>query len=90
MIAPDTLARIVAEVESRGPGEATVAALRGTFPDLHFTACSEDDVPARLTPVAQGPGYALHLVSGATHCVNFTTQPEAATGLVLASVEESD
>lgn len=88
MIAPDTLAKVVAQVDAVGLGETTVAALRQAWPGVHFTYCAEDDVPARLTPVAEGKDFGVYLVSDAEHCVAFTDHLEAATGLVLATRSE--
>lgn len=88
MIAADTLAKVVAQVDAVGLTEATVTALRQAWPGVHFTYCSEDDIPARLSPVAEGVGYGVYLVSGAEHCVAFTDHLEAATGLVLAANSE--
>lgn len=90
MIALDTLAKVVAQVDTAGPGEATVAALRQAWPAIHFTCCTEGDIPGRLRPVAEGEGYGVYLVSGAGHCVAFTDHLEAATGLVLAVRDEED
>jgi len=91
MISPETLAEVTAKVgEIGGPSDAGIVVLRQTWPDIHFTFCSEDDVPARLTPAAEGAGFAVYLVSGAQHCVGFTNHLEAATGLVLASVSDED
>lgn len=88
MISPEILAG-VAELAARdGVSEATVARLRQAWPGVHFTCCSEDDVPARLKPVAEGPGFGLYLVSNAEHCVAFTDHLQAASGLVLAEVSE--
>jgi hypothetical protein len=88
MIAADTLAKVIAQVDAIGLAEATVVALRQAWPGVHFTYCTEDDVPARLQPVAVGAGYGVYLVSGAEHCVAFTDHLEAATGLVLAARSE--
>lgn len=88
MIAADTLAKVVAQVDAIGLTEATVTALRQAWPGVHFTYCSEDDIPARLSPVAEGVGYGVYMVSGAEHCVAFTDHLEAATGLVLADNSE--
>ena len=88
MIAADTLTKVVAEVDAIGLSEAIIADLRKAWPGLSFTYCSEDDIPARLTPVAEGAGYGVFLVSGAEHCVAFTDHLEAATGLVLAAQTE--
>jgi hypothetical protein len=90
VITPETLALVTAKVGEIGPTEAGIAALRQAWPDIHFTYCSEDDVPARLKPASEGEGFALYLVNGAQHCVGFTNHLEAATGLVLATVSEDD
>jgi hypothetical protein len=68
--------------------EAGIAHLRREWPGVHFTFCGEDDVPARLNPFLEGEGFHLYLVSNADHCVAFTSQLEAATGIVLAAVSE--
>ncbi len=75
-------------IQARGLDENCIGELRRRWPGVSFTLCSEDDVPARLTPHAPGEGYAIYLVSGAEHCVAFTEHIEAATGLVLATVSE--
>ena len=67
--------------------EASVAHLRREWPGVHFTLCSEDDVPARLNPAYQRDGFNLDLVSNASHCVGFTNHLEAASGIVLATLE---
>jgi hypothetical protein len=85
MISADTLAKAVAQVDAVGLSEAVVLALRKAWPGVSFTYCSENDIPARLKPAAEGAGYAVYLVSGAEHCVAFTEHLEAATGLVLAA-----
>jgi len=84
VISAETLSRIAAQVAELGVSDAALAALRQAWPDVHFTHCSEDDVPARLVPSAQGDGFALYLISNASHCMGFTDHPEAATGIVLA------
>lgn len=90
MIDSETLARVTRKIGEIGPTEASLATLRQAWPDIHFTFCFEDDVPARLAPVATGEGFALYLVSGAQHCVGFTNRLEAATGLVLAAYTDED
>ena len=68
--------------------EASLGHLRREWPDIHFTFCAEDDVPARLGPAYEGRGFNLYLVTNAEHCVAFTSQPEAASGIVLATLSE--
>ena len=84
----DLLASVAARCAELDLSEASVGHLRREWPGIHFTFCGEDDVPARLNPVLEGQGFNLYLVSNADHCVAFTSQPEAATGIVLASVSE--
>lgn len=70
---------------------ADLALLRGQFPDLHFTFCSEDDVSPRISPVAEAGDYLIYLVSGASgHCLAFTPDLDAATGVVVATRSEDD
>lgn len=88
MIAQDTLAKVADQVSAVGLTEATITALRQAWPGVSFTYCTEDDVPARLKPAAEGEGFGIYLVSGAEHCVAFTDHLEAATGLVLAEQTE--
>jgi len=88
MIARDTLAKVIEQVAAVGLSESTVMALRQAWPGVHFTYCSEDDIPARLSPFAEGDGFGVYLVSNAEHCVAFTDNLEAATGLVLATQSE--
>lgn len=90
MITPETLAQVTAKAGEVGLNEAGLVHLRQSWPGIHFTFCTKDDVPARLTPAATGEGFAVFLVSGAWHCVGFTNHLEAATGLVLASVSDAD
>jgi hypothetical protein len=82
----DLLAAVAARAAELELSEASVSHLRLEWPGVHFTFCGEDDVPARLKPVLEGRGFNLYLVSNADHCVAFTSQFEAATGIVLATV----
>jgi len=90
MISPGQLQQIRDQADALGLSEGVISSLRQTWPGLSFTWCSENDIPARLTPQTAGEGYDLYLVSGAEHCVAFTDHLEAATGVVLASKEEDD
>jgi hypothetical protein len=85
MIAAATLERI-AEVTSTLPSldDTGLAALRASWPDLHFTLCGDDDVPARLPPVIERPGFNLYLINGSEHCLSLTNDPDVAIGVVIA------
>lgn len=84
-----TLAAVAARAAELDLSEASVGHLRREWPGVHFTFCGEEDVPARLNPVLEGQGFNLYLVNNADHCVAFTSQLEAATGIVLAWVDEA-
>lgn len=88
MISPETLRALAARITELGVSEHNLSALRQGWPELHFTCCSDDDIPARLSPAWQGEGFALYLVSHAQHCISFTSHPEQASGVVLAACTE--
>lgn len=82
---PDQLESVIGAVQTT----ADLNGLRGRFPDLHFTFCSEDDVSPRIAPVAEAGDYLIYLVSGASgHCLAFTPDLAGATGVVVASCSE--
>lgn len=61
--------------------------LRSAFPDMHFTFCLDDDVMSD-NPASEVPGFNLYLVDSSSHCLCLTTDPEQASGLVVAELEE--
>ena len=75
-------------IAREGLDEAAVAALRSAHPGLHFTLCNDDDVPARLAPAAERPGFRVYLVDAGEHCVKLTADMQCASGLVFARVDE--
>ena len=87
MIDPALIEALASGVEGQGLDEAAIAALRAAHPGLHFTLCSDEDVPARLAPAAERAGFRVYLVDAGEHCVKFTTEAEQASGLVFASTE---
>lgn len=87
MITEEQLNRI-SELVKAGPiSEQVVERLRGSFPDIHFTYCMDDDVVG-AKPVFEDPTFNLYLVDSSSHCLALTQDPEAASGLVLAEIEE--
>jgi hypothetical protein len=90
MLTPGLLQEIITKADALGLSDATITALRQKWPHLSFTLCSENDIPARLTPKASGHGYDLYLVDGAEHCVAFTDHLDVATGMVLAYRDGDD
>ena len=89
MLAQETVEAIATELESCGLSEQTVAALRASHPEIHFTYCLDDDVGS-VMPYATRLGFNIYLVDGREHCLKFTRELEHATGLVLAEVIEDD
>jgi hypothetical protein len=88
MIDAKRIAEVAAIVAAAGLNDATLARLRADFADLHFTYCSDDDVGER-EPAHAIPGCNIYLIDGTGHCLAFTNDPEAATGLVLAAVDDA-
>jgi len=89
MIAQETLQQI-ADLTSTmdGLNEDALATLKQNWPDLRFTLCSDEDMPARLPPALQREKFNLYMVGGGEHCISLTTDMEQAIGVVLAWVDE--
>ncbi len=88
MIAEQIIKDVAQLVLKKGPSEETVRELRNTLPELHFTYCFDDDV-CGPKPIAQEERFNIYLVNGSGHCTTFTPSLEAATGLVIAEVDET-
>ncbi|MGB4468752.1 MAG: DUF6129 family protein [Azovibrio sp.] len=81
MIAPETLKAVAAAAPGCDPFE-----LRKKFPGVMFTVCGEDDIPARLKHALETPTHYLYYFTNASgHCLEFTSDPAAATGIVVAA-----
>jgi hypothetical protein len=65
----------------------TLARLRAQFPGMHLSHCNDDDV-INSAPYLQSPGLNVYLVDGREHCLELTQELDAATGLLLAEVNE--
>jgi hypothetical protein len=86
MITTAQIEAVTALLEAQGPVERLVPALRRAFPALHFTWCLDDEVQGP-EPVRRLPGCNLYLLEGRGHCLGLTSDPAAATGLVLAGCD---
>ena len=70
---------------------ANLSLLRQRFPDLIFTECSEDDVSPRYKPCLGLDDHLLFLFTGSSgHCLEFTSDYEAANGIVVATRADED
>lgn len=89
MIAADTLENIANAAAALGAlDDAALLTLRQTWPDLRFTLCNDDDMPARLPATLRRERFNLYLVGGGEHCLSLTDDPLQAIGVVLAEVDE--
>ena len=87
MIAEETIDKIDKLLINHGLDEGAVSRLRGMWPELHFTYCSDDDV-CGPSAVRESDGFCIYLVDSRDHCLSFTDDARIATGLVLAEHEE--
>ncbi len=88
MIAGELLERVAGSVATGNGGPIDSAnlasALRLQFPKVHFTVCSDDDMPPNLKPAFENPLVRLYYVDANEHCLKLTTDAEAASGIVVA------
>ncbi len=90
MLTPELLQQIAAAATAFGIDEHGLAQLRAGWPGVHFTLCSDDEIPPQLPPAHSGDGFNLYLVSNGEHCLRLTTVLSDASGLVLATLDEDD
>ncbi len=89
MIAHETLEQIAYTASSQGKlNDVLLATLKDGWPNLRFTLCNDDDMPARMKPALSGDQFNLYLVGGSEHCLSLTNDPQHAIGVVLAQVGE--
>lgn len=69
--------------------DATLPALRAEFRGIHLSVCRDDDV-TNAEPFLREPGLNVYLVDARPHCVTLTNDLDAATGLLLAGVDDED
>jgi hypothetical protein len=87
MIAPERLEQVSLIVSRAGLNHQTLMALREAFQDMHLTYCMDEDIGIG-EPIRRDQGFNLYLVDGRGHCMRFTSDLDAATGIVLAEVED--
>jgi hypothetical protein len=89
MLTAETLEQIAnAGASLNELNDHALASLKKTWPDLRFTFCNDDDMPARLPPAMQRERFNLYLVGGGEHCLSLTNDMEHAIGVVLAQVDD--
>jgi hypothetical protein len=89
MIVHETLEHIATTAASFTElNENAMIVLKQSWPDLRFTFCNDDDMPARLPPTLKRERFNLYLVGGSEHCISLTDDLMQAIGVVLAEVDE--
>ncbi|MDD2893244.1 MAG: DUF6129 family protein [Halothiobacillaceae bacterium] len=71
-------------VASIGMADDLLLRLRADYPELRFSQCSEDDIPARLQPVLASEGFDLYLMDTREHCITLSNDLDTASGVVIA------
>jgi len=88
MILQETLEHIANSAASFDElNEAALSVIKSKWPELRFTLCNDDDMPARLPPALRREKFNLYLVSGGDHCLSLTDDLLQAIGVVLAVVD---
>lgn len=87
MITPQQIETIGQFTAQQPLSEETVTELRKDYADIHFTYCMDDDVVA-ATPVFRSDAFNLYLIDSRNHCLSFTQDPQIATGVVVAELED--
>ena len=64
------------------PAAPVFAQLKQLFPRLSWTQCDATDVTEE--PFRTISRFDIHLLDAADHCAHITTDPERATGVILA------
>ena len=72
------------------PGDELATQLRAAFPGVHFSVCSDDDMPARLPPAAGNDFCRLYYVQSDGHCLQLSSDADAASGLVVALIDQDE
>ncbi|MCB1887745.1 MAG: hypothetical protein KDH20_09065 [Rhodocyclaceae bacterium] len=84
MIAAELAGDLARRFASGSDETAALSAFRQEHPELRFYACSEDDIPPRLSPWLSVDGVGVYLIDASEHCMSLTRDPEHACGLVFA------
>lgn len=91
MMIPQTQAQDLARrFAASASDDGALASFKAEHPGLRFFACSEDDIPARLSPWTSADGVEVYLMDATEHCVRLSKDPESACGLVFARLVEAE
>lgn len=92
MIEPCLLTSVLERVAAmpQVADEHLLGCLRESFAGLHLSLCRDDDVPPRLGCAAENAYCRLYYVTRGEHCLSLTSDAGAASGLVVALIDEGD
>ena len=92
MIEAPLLANVLDRVAAQPglPDELLLAGLRESFAGLHLSLCRDDDVPPLLGWAAENAYCRLYYVTRGDHCLSLTSDAAAASGLVIALLDEDE
>ncbi len=82
------LSRVVAARQV--PDEVLLGELRREFAGLHVSLCRADDVPTRVPSAAANDACRLYYVASDEHCLSLTGDAAAASGLLVALLDEDE
>lgn len=85
VVTTELIEKVLAALAHGNAADPTIAAqLRETFPGVVFSVASDDDIPSRVRPLAQGDTFALYGIATGGHCASLTSDRESAGGLLVA------
>jgi len=87
MITQEQLNSVGELLKNQPISEQVVEKLRSGFSDLRFTYCMDDDIVGAI-PVLEDQQFNLYLVNSSSSCLSLTNDMEAASGVVIAEIEE--
>lgn len=92
MITPDVLQTVLNAVDSHASldDEMLGRILREGFSGIHFSLCSDDDMPSRIPFAAENRQCRLYYVTSRDHCLSLTNDADAASGLAVARIDADD
>ena len=72
------------------PDDRLAAFLRERVGAIHVTVCRDDDVPGRISPVAENAVSRLYYVSSGNHCLRLTRDEGEASGLLVGRIDQDE
>ncbi len=84
------VADAVAALPSLADENGITQTLRGQFPGLKVVVCNDDHIPPRVKPVSDNAVCHLYYMDTGEHCVKFTSEAEAASGIVVGLLGDDD